>query len=119
MNQAVPVNLGQIRSTLVQVRRLESLPTTLHPVICEIGSHCVSVQLRIKFAAGVMAVQGGDQVASGPILIRAIPADTRSSVTLGLSQGFPDCLIMRGNQSLVSADQSLNRDRFWRRVRQI
>jgi hypothetical protein len=80
------------------------IPQVRMRVIGQIGSHRVSVPLRIELATGVMAVRSRNHVARDPIFVRTIQADPSSSITLDLRQCFPQRHIMRGDQSLVSAN---------------
>src|ERR1035437_8094453 len=79
----------------------------------------MGVQLRIEFPAGVMSVCGHNPVGSRPILVRTIQPNARGSIVLCLNQCLPDSSVMGGNQTLITADERLNRNRLRRGESQI
>ena len=46
-SQGIAIDLGQVAATLVQTGSLERLPTAFSPIVGEIGSDGMSVELRI------------------------------------------------------------------------
>src|ERR1035438_7149296 len=79
----------------------------------------MGVQLRIEFTAGVVPVCGHNPVCRCPVLVRTIQPDARGSIILCLSQCLPDSFVVGGNQTLIPADECLNRNRLRRGEGQI
>src|SRR5271165_6352743 len=58
----VPVDLGQVCTPFVKPGCLKRLPEALDSVKCQVGSNGMCVQLRVEFAARVVAVCGDNPV---------------------------------------------------------
>ena len=68
--------------------------------------------IAIHRASGVMLEFGGDEFAGG--LRWMVPADARLRVVLELFEGDADALAVRLAHPVIAADQSRQRNRFWR-----
>jgi hypothetical protein len=82
--QRIAVDFREIGPAFIDVRCLQRLPAALRAIERQVSGNRVRVDLRIKFAAGVMVVDRKHQVAGSSVLIRAGLPDPARRVRLDL-----------------------------------
>src|SRR5712692_6865490 len=111
----VAIDLGQIAAPLVQTRRLQCFPTTFGAIVGKIGSDGMSVELRVQLSAGVVGVCGHNPVSGCSIFVQASEANPSRRVFLCFFQGLAHSGFVRGDQSLITANNGHDRDGLRRR----
>ena len=85
----IAVDFREIGPAFIDVRCLKRLPAALRAIERQVRRNSVRVQLRIKFAAGVVMVDRKHQVPGGSVLIRAALAGPGSPRTSRSLSGLP------------------------------
>src|SRR5439155_18613899 len=86
--KTIPVDFGEKSPALIDAGGLERLPTAFCAVVGQIGGNSMSVNLWIKFPAGVVMIDGEDEVSGHPVVIRPVLPNTSRGVGLELLKGF-------------------------------
>ena len=90
----VPVDFSQVRPLLVDIGGLQRLPAALSAVVGQISGNRVGVKLGIKFAAGVVMVDGQYKITRDAVIIRPGPFGRgllRDAPTLSAFLERPSC----------------------------
>jgi hypothetical protein len=113
--ERITVNLGEVGPALIDARCLERFPASFCAVICQVGGHGMSVDLWIKFAAGVVMIHGEHDVSGHPVIVCPALTNTSGGVGLELSKGFGNGLFVCIDEAFVSSQHGHDGYRFRRR----
>ena len=115
----ISVDFGEKSPPLIDAGGLERLPTAFCAVVGQIGGNSMSVNLWIKFPAGVVMIDGEDEVSGHPVVIRPVLPNTSRGVGLDLLKGFGNGPFVRIYEAFVTSQDGHDGNRFRRGDREV
>src|SRR5437667_3967488 len=115
----ISVDFGEKSPPLIDAGGLERLPTAFCAVVGQIGGNSMSVDLWIKFPAGVVMIDGEDEVSGHPVVIRPALPNTSRGVGLELLKSFGNGPFVRIYEAFVTSQDGHDGNRFRRGDREV